>query len=202
MHRSIVIAGAATALASCGQSSETASNNPAANAAAAEAPKPAYCFFKDSETKGWKATLDRYQKRYQADGKEMGKLTFSDFHAEVLAPNAAVVRGKFELVFEKEKDDKKKKAAGRFTLILKKFPDGWKVVHDHTSAEEVVVDLGFNMPNPNPQGQSPQLLFKVTERVIMSYSSIKRLSTSLSQLIKRYEQQFGEIPTQPGQKRP
>lgn len=74
----------------------------------------------------------------------------------------------------------------------------------HTSAEEVVMDLGFNMPNPNQQpGQQnqPQMLFKVTERVIMSYSNAKRLSMSLQQLIKRYEQQFGEIPLQPGQRR-
>lgn len=71
----------------------------------------------------------------------------------------------------------------------------------HTTAEEVVVDFGFNMPDPNPQQQQAQLLFKVTDRVIMSYSSIKRLSTSLAQLIKRYEQQFGEIPVQPGQRR-
>jgi uncharacterized protein (TIGR02246 family) len=88
-------------------------------------------------TFGWKATKERYVKRYQADGKEMGKLTFGDLHTEVLAPSAAVVRGKFELVFENAKDDKKKTARGRFTLIMKKFPDGWKVVHDHTSAEEV-----------------------------------------------------------------
>ena len=68
----------------------------------------------------------------------------------------------------------------------------------HTSAEEVIVDLGFNMPNPNPQqaGQQ-QMLFKVTDRVVMSYSNAKRLSTSLRQLITRYEQQFGEIATQP-----
>jgi hypothetical protein len=72
----------------------------------------------------------------------------------------------------------------------------------HTSAEEVVVDLGFNMPNPNPQqGQGPQLLFKVTDRVIMTYTNAKRLSASLVQLIKRYEQQFGEIPMQAGQRR-
>ena len=51
--------------------------------------------------------------------------------------NAAMLRGKFELTFEKEKDDKKKTARGRFTLIVRKFPDGWKIVHDHTSAEEV-----------------------------------------------------------------
>src|SRR3954465_13581585 len=74
----------------------------------------------------------------------------------------------------------------------------------HTSAEEVVVGLGFNMPNPNPNPQQgQQLLFKVTDRVIMSYSNAKRLAASLTQLIRRYEQQFGEIPVQPAaQRRP
>ena len=69
----------------------------------------------------------------------------------------------------------------------------------HHTAEEVVLDFGFNMANPNPQqGGQQQLLFKVTERVIMSYPSVKRLTLSLQQLVRRYEQQFGEIPTQPG----
>jgi hypothetical protein len=71
----------------------------------------------------------------------------------------------------------------------------------HTSAEEVIVDLGFNMPNPNPQGGQAQLLFKVTDRAILSYTNAKRLAMSLTQLIKRYEQQFGEIPTGGGQQR-
>ena len=75
----------------------------------------------------------------------------------------------------------------------------------HQSMEEVVLDLGFNMPNPNPnpqqQGGQAQLLFKVTDRVIMNYSVAKRLAMSLGQMIKRYEQQFGEIATQPGQRR-
>jgi uncharacterized protein (TIGR02246 family) len=87
-------------------------------------------------TSGWKKTKERYVKRYQADGKEMGKLTFSELHVETLSPNAAMMRGKFELAFEMEKDDKKKKASGRFTLILRKFPDGWKITHDHTSVSE------------------------------------------------------------------
>jgi hypothetical protein len=65
----------------------------------------------------------------------------------------------------------------------------------HNTAEEVVVDLGFNMPNPNPQGGQASLLFKVTDRCVMSYTNAKRLAASLGQLIKRYEQQFGEIPT-------
>jgi hypothetical protein len=67
----------------------------------------------------------------------------------------------------------------------------------HTSAEEVVIDLGFNMPNPNPNAPGgAQLLFKVTDRAIMSYTNAKRLAMSLSQLIKRFEQQFGELPVQ------
>ena len=72
-----------------------------------------------------------------------------------------------------------------------------------TPGEEVVVDLGFNMPNPNATpGQVPQqMLFRVTDRVIMSYGNAKRLSLSLQQLVKRFEQQFGEIPAQPGQPR-
>jgi len=69
----------------------------------------------------------------------------------------------------------------------------------HTTAEEVVVDFGFNMLNPNPQGGQQQMLFKVTDRIILSYSTTKRLTASLGQLIRRYEQQFGEIPMQPGQ---
>src|SRR3954466_14988892 len=70
----------------------------------------------------------------------------------------------------------------------------------HTTADEVVIDIGFNMPNPNPApqgGSGQQLLFKVTDRVIMSYGNAKRLAMSLTQLVKRFEQQFGEIPTQP-----
>ncbi len=72
----------------------------------------------------------------------------------------------------------------------------------HATAGEVVVDLGFNMPNPNPQaGQQQQLLLKITDRVIMSYVNAKRLALSLGQLVKRYEQQFGEL-TPPGSQRP
>ncbi len=68
----------------------------------------------------------------------------------------------------------------------------------YTTAEEVVIDLGFNMPDPNPQqGAQPRLLFKVTDRVIMSYASTKRLSQSINQLISRYEQQFGQIQVRP-----
>ena len=76
---------------------------------------------------GWKALKERYQKAYQADGKEMGKLKFGDLNVEMLAPNSALVRGKWEVTMSKET------VGGWFTLIVKKFPTGWKVTHDHTS---------------------------------------------------------------------
>ncbi|WP_155265293.1 hypothetical protein [Sphingomonas segetis] len=60
MRHSIVILGAALALAACGQSADdSAANNAAANTAAPEKPKPAYCFFKPDETKGWAAKTDK-----------------------------------------------------------------------------------------------------------------------------------------------
>lgn len=60
MHKSVILFGAAAALAGCGQSAEnSATNSPVANSSAAEAPKTAYCFFKDSETKGWNAKVDK-----------------------------------------------------------------------------------------------------------------------------------------------
>jgi len=69
----------------------------------------------------------------------------------------------------------------------------------HATADEVIVDLGFNMPDPNPRTAAtptqPGLLLKITDRVILNYVNAKRLSSSLQQLVKRYEQQFGELPT-------
>ena len=78
-------------------------------------------------TFGWKATKERYVKRYQADGKEMGKLTFSELEVEVLGPYAALVRGRWQLELSKDKP------GGLFTLLFKRLPEGWRIVHDHTS---------------------------------------------------------------------
>ena len=60
MHKPIIIIiCAAAGLGACGQSANDGANQGASNSVAAEAPKPAYCFFKDSETKDWKAKLDK-----------------------------------------------------------------------------------------------------------------------------------------------
>ena len=78
-------------------------------------------------TRGWRETLDRYKKRYQAEGKEMGKLAFSDVEVRELAPGVALVTGKWELTLTKET------VGGRYSLVFKKLADGWRIVHDHTS---------------------------------------------------------------------
>ena len=58
MRHSIVLLGAAL-LAACGQSASDEANVAAANnMAAAEKPRPSFCFFKDAETKGWAASRD------------------------------------------------------------------------------------------------------------------------------------------------
>ncbi len=84
-------------------------------------------FSSNNKTKGWKATLERYQKRYQAEGKEMGKLSFTELSIDLLGTDNALVRGRFHLKLKQES------ATGIFTLILRKTPAGWRIVHDHTS---------------------------------------------------------------------
>jgi hypothetical protein len=59
MRKIVILLGAAAGLAACGQSSDNSTTDNAANSAAAEKPKPAYCFFKNDETKGWKAKTDK-----------------------------------------------------------------------------------------------------------------------------------------------
>jgi ketosteroid isomerase-like protein len=89
---------------------------------------PELTFFSGAaETKGWAPTLERYRRSYQAEGKAMGTLSFSDLQIEALGPDAAFVRGKFELVMPDGKQPH-----GVFTLIFRKFPDGWRIIHDHT----------------------------------------------------------------------
>jgi hypothetical protein len=69
-----------------------------------------------------------------------------------------------------------------------------------TAPEEVVIDFCFTMPHPQQSGP-PQMTVKVTDRMVVSYATAKRLAGSLAQLIKRYEQQFGEINVQGVQRR-
>jgi beta-aspartyl-peptidase (threonine type) len=89
---------------------------------------PELTFFSGKDKRhGWQETIDRYRKRYQSEGRQMGKLNFSELQVELLSSESAWVRGRWHVVTGNEE------LGGLFTLIFKKFPEGWRIVHDHTS---------------------------------------------------------------------
>jgi beta-aspartyl-peptidase (threonine type) len=80
----------------------------------------------DNVTKGWQPTLERYKKSYDSRSK-MGTLSFSELEITVTSKKSAVVLGRFTLVREADKP------TGMFTLNLRKFKEGWRIIIDHTS---------------------------------------------------------------------
>jgi len=91
---------------------------------------------------GWEAMRERYRRRYQAEGRAMGRLAFSSLDVEPLGPEAVLARGRWRLTMPDGT-----KPGGLFTVIFRKLPDGWKIIHDHTSAEEAPA------PAPAPAGK-------------------------------------------------
>ena len=81
----------------------------------------------DEVRRGWETVRERYRVKY-SDRAKMGTLSFSDIEVTMLSPDAAVVLGRWQL---KRGNDE---PHGRFTLIFKRLPEGWRIVHDHTSA--------------------------------------------------------------------
>jgi ketosteroid isomerase-like protein len=79
-------------------------------------------------SEGWEAIRDRYRKRYQTEGRAMGRLEFAGIEVIPLGAESAFARGRWQLTMSNGS-----RPAGLFTLIFRKFPEGWKIVHDHTS---------------------------------------------------------------------
>ncbi len=80
-------------------------------------------------TRGWENVLARYKKNYP-DRAAMGQLDFSSLEFRFLGADAALVLGRWHL--KRDKDD----VGGVFSLVWQRFPEGWKIVHDHTSLVE------------------------------------------------------------------
>lgn len=76
--------------------------------------------------RGWDKVTNRYKQNYP-DQASMGKLDFSDLEVHTLGPDAALVLGKWHL--QRASTD----VGGIFSLIFQRFPEGWLIVHDHTS---------------------------------------------------------------------
>lgn len=80
----------------------------------------------DKVTHGWQTVRDRYAKKYDNRAK-MGSLIFSDLTITPLCADTAIVLGSWRL---RRKDDQ---PHGKFTLLFRKLPEGWRIVLDHTS---------------------------------------------------------------------
>lgn len=77
----------------------------------------------------------------------------------------------------------------------------------NATAEEVVLDFGMNVTQPAPQsagGDSQRvanITFQATDRLVMNYYTAKRLAMLLSNTVRQYEQQFGELKLNAAERR-
>lgn len=78
-------------------------------------------------TRGWDATLAHYRKSYP-DISAMGRLTFSRIEIVPLCGDAALVTGRFDLARANDHP------YGYFTLVFRRFAEGWRIISDHTTA--------------------------------------------------------------------
>jgi ketosteroid isomerase-like protein len=88
-------------------------------------------FSNGTETRGWQETLDRYRARYQAEGKQMGTLDFPQLDFAMLGTDIALARGRWRLKMPDGQE-----LSGMTSVIFRKLPEGWRIVHDHSSAED------------------------------------------------------------------
>jgi ketosteroid isomerase-like protein len=79
-------------------------------------------------TRGWEPVMARYRKNYP-DAAAMGHLDFSEIEVRALGGEAAMVVGRWHL------QRTAGEAGGVFTLVFQRFPEGWRIIHDHTSAD-------------------------------------------------------------------
>jgi ketosteroid isomerase-like protein len=77
--------------------------------------------------RGWDGVLARYRKNYP-DRAAMGQLDFSNLEFHFLGKDAALVLGHWHL--SRAQGD----IGGVFSLVWQRFPEGWRIIHDHTSA--------------------------------------------------------------------
>jgi beta-aspartyl-peptidase (threonine type) len=76
--------------------------------------------------RGWDGVLARYKERYP-NPEAMGKLEFSALEFRFLGSDAALVLGHWHLT--RQKGD----VGGVFSLVFERLPEGWRIIHDHTS---------------------------------------------------------------------
>jgi beta-aspartyl-peptidase (threonine type) len=79
--------------------------------------------------RGWDGVRERYKKNYP-DRAAMGQLDFSELEFRFLGKDAALVLGHWHLA--RQQGD----IGGVFSLVWRRLPEGWRIIHDHTSTVE------------------------------------------------------------------
>jgi beta-aspartyl-peptidase (threonine type) len=77
-------------------------------------------------TRGWKATIARYKKRYPT-AKKMGRLTFDHLEFVALSDSVALVLGQWHLARDTDN------LGGNFSLVFRRIDGRWVIIHDHSS---------------------------------------------------------------------
>ncbi|MDQ3333711.1 MAG: nuclear transport factor 2 family protein [Myxococcota bacterium] len=78
--------------------------------------------------RGWQETYDTFHGKYAQNPAAMGKLVFEILSIDSAGADGAVVLGNWILT------NSPSDGRGVFSVILERRPDGWKVIHDHTSS--------------------------------------------------------------------
>ncbi len=83
----------------------------------------------DTITHGWQTVHDRYAQHYDSRDK-MGTLTFSELEIKPLSPFYAQATGRWQLARAGDTPH------GRFTLLLRRTNNGWRIVQDTTTSAQ------------------------------------------------------------------
>jgi uncharacterized protein (TIGR02246 family) len=77
--------------------------------------------------RGWQDAFDHFQARYATQPKSMGSLVFQIESIDPAGADGAVVLGRWDLTGAEHPGH------GIFSLVLERRPEGWRIIHDHTS---------------------------------------------------------------------
>ncbi|MGE0547329.1 MAG: nuclear transport factor 2 family protein [Kofleriaceae bacterium] len=90
---------------------------------------PSLIFTSGSKVRrGWQTAFDHYRARYGKDPSAMGNLRFEIQQVDSVGADGAVVLGTWILT------DTKHAGSGVFSVVFERRPEGWRIIHDHTSA--------------------------------------------------------------------
>ena len=78
--------------------------------------------------RGWQTAFDHYQARYATDPTAMGTLAFAIDSIDAVGADGAVVLGRWDLTGSPHPGH------GVFSIVLERRPEGWRIIHDHTSS--------------------------------------------------------------------